>query len=162
MKGHPKASEILGYITEGVRVREFFVPFRGSFKGRSYHSDSPSPISFPNSPSCARFHDFVTRTILQRVANGSLLVWDEVGKVDPPHRVMPFTVEPGKPRMCHDERFLNLWIRDCPFKLDSITDLPRYVAPGHFQTTFDDKSSTFFGLQWRGWFFLFTLPFLLA
>ena len=89
----------------------------------------------------------------------------------PPHLVMPITVEPGKPRMCHDERFLNLWIRDCPFKLDSITDLPRYVAPGHFQTTFDDKSgydhvrlhpfsSTCFGLQWRGWFFVYaTLPF---
>ena len=42
LKGHPKASEILGYITEGVRVQEFSVPFRGSFKGPSYHSDSPS------------------------------------------------------------------------------------------------------------------------
>ena len=102
--------------------------------------------------------------------NGSLPVWGEVGKVDPPHLVMPITVEPGKPRMCHDERFLNLWIRDCPFNLDSITDLPRYVAPGHFQTTLDDKSgydhvrlhpssSTFLGLQWRGWFFVYaTLP----
>ena len=91
--------------------------------------------------------------------------------VDPTHLVMPITVEPGKPRMCHDERFLNLWIRDCPFKLDSITDLPRYVAPGHFQTTFDDKSgydhvrlhpssSTYSGLQWRGWFFVYAiLPF---
>lgn len=23
---------------------------------------------------------------------------------------MPITIEPTKPRMCHDERFLNLWI----------------------------------------------------
>lgn len=74
------------------------------------------------------------------MSNGSLLVWGEIGKVDPPHLVMPITVEPGKPLICHDERFLNLWIRDCPFKLDSITDLSRYVAPGHFQTTFNDKS----------------------
>lgn len=74
------------------------------------------------------------------MSNDSLLVWDEVGKVDPSHLVMPITVEPGKPRMCHDERFLNLWIRDCPFEVDSITVLPRYVASGHFQTTFDDKS----------------------
>ena len=172
LKGHPKASEILGYITEGLEWRSFFAPFRGSFKGHSYHSDSPPPgISFPNSPSCARFLDFVTRTILERVSNGSLLVWGEVCKEHPPHLVMPITVGPGKPRMCHDERFLNLWIRDFPFKLDSITDLPRFFAPGHFQTTFDDKSgydhvrlhpssSTFFGLQWRGSFFVFaTLPF---
>ena len=104
------------------------------------------------------------------MSNGSLLVWGKVGKVDPLHLVMPITVEPGKLQMCHDERFLNLWIRDCPFKLDSIKDLPRYVALGHFQPTFDDKSgydhvhlhpssSTFLGLQWRGWFFVYaTLP----
>lgn len=71
-----------------------------------------------------------------------------------------------------DERFLNLWIRDCPFKLDRITDLPRYVAPGHFQISFDDKSgydhvrlhpssSTFLGCNGEDGV-LFTLPFLLA
>ena len=95
---------------------------------------------FPNSSSCTDFRDFVAQTILERVANGSLLVWGEVGKVDPPHLVMPITVEPSKPRMCHDERFLNCWIKDCPFSLDYITDLPRYVSAGHYQTTFDDKS----------------------
>ena len=53
---------------------------------------------------------------------------------------MPITVEPSEPRMCHDERFLNLWIRDLPFMLDYITSLPRYVFKSHYQTTFDDKS----------------------
>ncbi|KAK3706546.1 hypothetical protein QZH41_013035 [Actinostola sp. cb2023] len=84
---------------------------------------------------------------------------------------MPITIEPTKPRMCHDERFLNCWIRDCPFSLDYITDLPRYMELNHFQTTFDDKSgydhvrlypasATFFGLEWKGWYFAYaTLPF---
>ena len=128
-------------------------------------------MAFPNSPSCGRFKDFISRTILERVSNGSLLVWGEAGKVNPPHLVMPITVEPNTPRMCHDERFLNCWIKDCPFTLDYITDLPRYVLPGHFQTSFDDNSgydhvrlhpssSTVFGLQWKGWFFVFTtIPF---
>ena len=61
--------------------------------------------------------------------------------------------------------------RDLPFKLDHLSDLPRYVLPGHFQTTCDDKSGyqhvllhpssqTYFGLQWRGFFFVSrTLPF---
>jgi len=66
---------------------------------------------FPNSSSCNNFCDFVAKTMLERVANGSLLVWGEVGKVDPPHLVMPITVEPSKPRTCHDERFLNCWIQ---------------------------------------------------
>ena len=84
---------------------------------------------------------------------------------------MPVTVEPTKPRMCHDKRFLNCWIKDCPFKLDYLTDLCRYVDPGHYQTTFDDKSdydhirlhlrsTTFFSLQWEGWYFAYAaLPF---
>jgi len=73
--------------------------------------------------------------------------------------------------MCHDERFRNCWIRDCPFRLDYLTDLCRYVEPGHYQTTFDDKSgydhirlhprsSTFFGFQWECWYFTYAaLPF---
>lgn len=28
---------------------------------------------------------------------------------------MPLIVEPSKPRLCHDERFNNLWIKDLPF-----------------------------------------------
>ena len=85
--------------------------------------------------------------------------------------VLPITVEPSKPRLCHDERFLNLSISDLPFKLDHLSDLPRYVLPGHFQTTFDDKSGyqhvrvhpsseTYFALEWKNIFFVFrTLPF---
>lgn len=73
--------------------------------------------------------------IVESVSKGSLLVLGEVGAVDPPHLVMPITVQPTKPRMCHDERFLNLWIKDCPFSLDYITNLPRYVGINHFQTT---------------------------
>ena len=91
--------------------------------------------------------------------------------MSPPHLVLPITIEPSKPRLCHDERFLNLWIRDLPFKLDHLADLPRYVLPGHFQTTFDNKSGyqhvrlhpsseTYFGLEWDYFFFVFrTLPF---
>ena len=73
---------------------------------------------------------------------------------------------PLKPRLCHDERYLNLWIKDLPFKLDHLSDLPRYVLPGHYQTSFDERngyqhvclhpsSRTFFGLQWQGFILLF-------
>ena len=103
--------------------------------------------------------------------SGVLSLWGEVGVVSPPHLVLPITIEPSKPRLCHEERFLNLWISDLPFKLDHLADLPRYVLPGHFQTTFDDKSGyqhvrlhpsseTYFGLEWDNFFFVFcTLPF---
>ena len=98
-------------------------------------------------------------------------VWGKEGSCTPPHLVMPITIEPTKPRMCHDERFLNLWMRCPPIKFDPITDLPRYVNQFHFQTKLDDKSGydhikltadskKFFGLFWKGWFFVYnTIPF---
>ena len=140
-------------------------------KGKSFDSDRPPLIVLENSKSCAQFSDFISTTILQWVSAGVLSVWGEIGQVSPPYLVLPLTVEPSKPRLCHDKRYLNLWIKDLPFKLDHLSDLPRYVLPGHYQTTFDEKSCfqhiylhpsscTFFGLQWQGFYFTFcTLPF---
>ena len=88
-----------------------------------------------------------------------------------PHIVLPLTVEASKPRLCNDARYLNLWMRDNPFSLDTLNDLPRYVTKDSFQTVLDDKSGyghifvtessrPFFGIQWGGWFFTYnTLPF---
>ena len=52
--------------------------------------------------------------------------------------VLPLTVEPTKPRLCHDARYLNLWLRDMPFSLDGLGDLR--VRKGTYQTALDDKS----------------------
>ena len=82
---------------------------------------------------------------------------------------MPITVEPSKPRMCHDEHFLNLWMKCPTVKFDPITDLPRYVEQYHYQTKLDDKSGydrvkltedsrTFFGIAWKGYFFVYNTP----
>ena len=111
------------------------------------------------------------KTILKRVCSGAISVWGRVGTVKPPHLVLRLTIEPTKPRLCRDNRFLNLWMMDRPFKLDNLSHLPRYLEKGSFQTTLDDKSSydhifldepslTFFGLQWKGWYFVSnTIPF---
>ena len=57
------------------------------------------------------------------------------------------------------------------FKLDTLLDFPGYVGVDTYQTILDDKSRydhllltvkrrTFFGIQWRGWYFVYnTLPF---
>ena len=149
-------------VVHGVKISEFFVPFRGDFQGKYYDSALPPTAFFPNSKSSQGFEEFISATIIDRVTNGSLLVWGRVGEVHPPYLVMPITVEPSKPRMCHDERFINLWIRDLPFSLDYITGLPCHVFKSHYQTTFNDKSGydhirlspfTFVGLEWKGWYF---------
>ena len=162
---------ILRWICDGVSIFEFFQSFSGSFKGRHYQSDRPPSEYLRNSPSCKPFADFVKKTLLERLRTGAISLKGRISEVELPHLVLPLTVEPTKPRLCHDARFLNLWMMDVPFKLDSITNLPRYVAQNTYQTILDDKSGydhlflteqsrVFFGIQWGGWIFLYnTLPF---
>lgn len=88
-----------------------------------------------------------------------------------PHLILPLVVEPTKPRLCHDERFLNLWVKDMPFKLDTLNDVPRLINEDSFMTSVDDKSGydhilledesrTLFGIQFGGWYMVYnTLPF---
>lgn len=171
LQEHTKRSEILSYIDNGVDVYPFLRHFKGRFQGESFDSDLPPPRHFSNSRSCLGFETFITTTILDRVQNGSLTVVGKLGEVAPPRLVMPLTVEPSKPRLCHDERFLNLWVIDSPFSFDSLTDLPRYVGLNHYQTILDDKSGydhffltecsrTFFAFQWQHWYFCYnTIPF---
>ena len=171
LTGQEKRAEILSYLRDGVDVNSFFAPYKGDFQGKFYDSPIPPSACFPNSKSCEEFTDFISSTISQHLANGSISVWGKVGECTPPYLVMPLTVEPTKPRLCHDERFLNLWVNDAPFTLDYISNLPRYVGKDSFQTTIDDKSGydhvrlaensrKFFGLQWQGVYYVYhTIPF---
>jgi len=102
---------------------------------------------------------------------GAISFKGRLGEVVPPHLVLQLTVEPTKPRLCHDARFLNLWMRDMPYKLDTLLNIPRYAGHDTYHTILDDKSRydylllteesrTFFGIQWGGWYFVYnTLPF---
>ena len=171
LEGYHKRDEVLGFIHSKVSVFDFMVPFKGDFKGKRYDSERPPSLELPNSKTCNDHEEFINQSILERVCNGSLSVWGKKGERPPPFLVMPITIEPSKPRMCHDERFLNLWMKAPPVKLDPITDLPRYVGKDHFQTKLDDKSGydhielteeskPYFGLQWQNWYFVYnTLPF---
>ena len=85
--------------------------------------------------------------------------------------VLPLTVEPSKPRLCIDARFLNLWMRDSPLSLDKLRNVPRYVYPDSLMSKIDDKlgydhvllteeSMQYFGIRWGDWWLVCaTLPF---
>ncbi|KAK3706538.1 hypothetical protein QZH41_013030, partial [Actinostola sp. cb2023] len=132
---------------------------------------TPEQLEFRNNPSCRPFADFIRKTLLDRLRKRAVSLVGRMGEVEAPHLVFPLTVEPTKPRLCHDARFLNLWMTDMPFKLDNLTHIPRYVGKNTYQTVFDDKSGydhlllteesrPFFGIQWGGWYFVYnTLPF---
>ena len=139
-----KRDEILNYIKNGVSVFDFFKHFKGEFKGKSYDSPYPPKTFIPNSKICDQYEDFISSTIIERVQNGSMSIWGKQGECEPPppppHLVMPLTIETTKPRLSHDERFLNLWMDTPKVFFDKITDLLQCVGKGNFQTQLDDKN----------------------
>ena len=101
---YDRADEVLDWLKHKVFLAKFFKPFKGNFKGVAYDSDIPPAVEFGNNKSCDGFHDFIDKTILERVCNGAISVWGRVVTVKPPQLVLPLTVEPTKPRHCHDNR----------------------------------------------------------
>ena len=49
LKDYPKTAEIFRYVSQGINVQEFFVPFNGMYRGHSYNADIRPRKSFPNS-----------------------------------------------------------------------------------------------------------------
>ena len=86
------AVDLLEILRDGVRVENFFTPFRGDFKGQFYHAQTPPSIQIKNAAICPQFADFISDTIVQWVASGVLSVWGEVGVVSLPHLVLPITI----------------------------------------------------------------------
>ena len=127
----------------------------------------PPQKQFRNHVSCKNFNESISNEVVNRVRTGAFRVWGEVGVDDPPHLVLPLTVEPSKPRLCLDARFLNLWMRDAPFSLDKLSDVTRFVYPNSFMTKCDDKSGydhillpeasqSYFGFSFGGLWFVCT------
>ncbi|KAI8496663.1 hypothetical protein Bbelb_253180 [Branchiostoma belcheri] len=171
LASHPQRDMLLEWVREGVDVHKFIVPFSGSFEGTPVKASFPPSQVFVNKISCKPFAKFISDTLLERLKTKAISLWGKVGESEPPYLVMPLTVEPTKPRLCCDQRFLNLFVKDCPFTLDKLVDVTRYVEPNSFQTKCDDKSGydhvsirpssrTLLGFQWAGyWFVCNTLPF---
>ena len=155
----PNRTEVMRWIIHRVSINQ------GHFGGVAYRSDTPVPRIFQNNVSCKPFADFISRTICERIEVGAVSVVGRVGECPPPLLVMPLTVEPNKPRLCQDQRYLNCWIKDMPFRLDSVIDLTCYVGKNHYQSKLDDKSGydhvlmddesrMYMGFQWGGWWFV--------
>ena len=119
----------------------FLSSFQRSFKGVEYDCATPPRETFKNHPSCKQFVDFISETLSQRLKTGAV-VWGKVGEVQPPHLVLAITIEPSKLRLCIDARFLNLCrgMKDTPFSLDKLIDVPRFVYKNSFMSKIDDKS----------------------
>lgn len=136
-----KGRQVMHWIRHGVDLHDFIQPFKGDFAGKNYDHDFPPPRAFRNSNSCQGFEKFVAQTLEERITNGSVSLLGRVGDVEHPIVISPLTVEPTKPRLCVNLMYLNNFMRDTPFKLDTLVDIPKVVEPGTYLTSLDDKSS---------------------
>ena len=119
---HPQRDLILGWIKHGISVKEFIVPFKGQYRQERFNHLFP-----PNNKKCKFYRDTISREIEQKIAMGVIKVWGRVGTCQPPAIVMPLSIEPSKPRLVHYQQYLNCFMRHCPFSLDQVVNLPRYL-----------------------------------
>ena len=156
------------WAKDKVHVQDFFSGFSGAFQGRHYGGPSPPRAQFDNHALPTHLENFVGKKISEAVAAGAMQEWGKVGLVEPPHLVLPIGVEPSKPRMLHDARFLNLWCKSPQFKFEGLHMLPDLVDKGEFGFNIDHTSGywhialsadsyTYFGFQWDGMFYVYTV-----
>ena len=108
LTGHPQRDELLGYIG-GVRLSEFIDPISaGIFEGFPFDEADVTPIELPNHVPTS--HDgWVKNGIESLVQKDSLAAWSTVAdtKTQPrPCICLPLGVEPSKPRLIWDARYL--------------------------------------------------------
>jgi hypothetical protein len=162
-----QGSQVLSWIQQGVNAYDFFHPYKGTFQGEQFDSPLPPPRSFNNAKICQRFRAFVAATLVEDLASGAVSLLGRVGEVSPPLVVSPITIEPSKPRLCVDLRYLNCWVKDTPFTLDTLKEVPRLIDVGAWMTKIDKcgyknvfihpACRTFFGFQWAGYYFQYNV-----
>lgn len=166
-KSDSMSATVQTWVESGIDALSFMRSFKGNYKGRSFDSDIPPKQFFPNALACKSYTSFIRKEINERLKNGSFRLWGKVGECSLPKVIMPLTVEPSKPRLCHDARFINLWTRDLPFNLDTLKDVHRLVEKDAYMICCDEKSGydhikltkeseEYFEVQFGGWVFTYT------
>ena len=166
-----RGPQVKNWLTSGVDLFEFFRPFQGKYKRRVFHSDTPPPMYFANAPICRQFVPFINDTINKRLIEGSVELLGEVNQVSPPRCVNALSIEPKKPRLVLSMKGPNLWCKDTPFHLVPLGDIAKSInkngcfsgtddAQGYKQVLLSERSKTFCGFEWAGFYFVdTTLPF---
>ena len=163
--------EAMDWIVNQVHINKFMTHFKGDFQGVSYDHSYPPARCFRNAPNCKGFVEFINSELTARLKSGAISYVGKVGEVNPPHVVSPITIEPSKPRLCINLMYVNCFMRETPFTLDTLVDIPRVIRKGSCMTKLDDlsgynnvfmsnSSRTLLGFQWAGHYFVCnTIPF---
>ena len=147
LRGNPDGPMILEWLENGVSYGAFARAYRGRFAGVSYSAGPSRPPArvIPNRPSL--YDDahivFVRAEIAGGLRSGGMRCLGPVATTPAPTVVCPLGVEPKKPRLIYDARYINLWQSPPPFAFDSLMDLARAAADDSLLTVWDHKSGYF-------------------
>ncbi|CAG2248312.1 unnamed protein product [Mytilus edulis] len=123
----------------------------------------PRSRQFNNAANCQELIDFIDDEITSRLQSGAVTLLGKVGEVQPPYIVSPITIEPTKPRLCINLMYLNSFMKDTPFNLDTLVDVPKTKLDdksGYDNVFVTESSRHLLGFDWGGYFFCCnTLPF---
>jgi hypothetical protein len=158
------SSKMVGeWIQNKVDIYQFFQHFVGKFEGIGLNSEIPPPMVFNNYRNCIPHKEEIARHLEEGIMNGSLELLGRVGEVEPPRVVMPLLMVSGtrKSRLCHDERYLNLFMKHKKFFLEGSSLSPTLLEQGDYMAATDEKSAylgifisdrsqKFFGLEFGG------------
>ena len=166
LHGHERREFILDNLG-GIRPSRYFQQFIGSFMGQRYNCDSPPPREFQNHWPCDTVstgqspEEWAWEKIQADVKSGAIRRVTERPRV-----VLPLSVEPDKPRLITDARYINLWTSLGEFKLDTVGQVPDSFREDTLLCNYDHKSGyhhfdfvadeqDYFGFSIRGEYFVF-------
>ena len=170
LKDHPFKHKLLGWIS-GVTLDEFLNPYiTTDIQAKASY---PPPIFLENYVP-DEFEEFMTTTLKEWEGIGVIQNWKTVPEssyLPRPIVVCPLGIEPTKPRAIWDGRYLNEFIKDIPFSMDSAAKVAEIAwkgaymfkldhKNGFFHVTLAKESRKYFGIHWQGEFYvLCVLPF---
>ena len=171
LPGNPRKDFILENLKE-MRPSRYFKHFKGSFMGLNYDEATPPSRQFENHfpPGLVSTGEdpesWAFKKVMADVKTGAIRIWGKVGEVKPPHVVLPLGVEPLKPRLITDARYINLWGDTGPFSLDSVGMVPETFRrdgamnnydhrSGYHHHVFAEDEQEYFGFKLRGFYFVF-------
>ena len=166
---HPDKHKLSSWL-QGVKIESFFKPFtREVYKGKNIKAKLPPPICLSNYVP-QDFFPWVNETINEYKRIKMLVPWSQVrrqGESMLPDLILPLGVEPNKPRLLWDARYLNLFLKHCPFTLDGVDKISTigwenmYLfkidhKSGYLHVPFHRESWKYLGVEWNNEILVFT------
>ena len=159
---HPLKQDILSWLKFGVHLEKFLAPFlQGSYNGVRINSRLPQTYREHNHVP-HEFQDWVASEVTSLLKMGVLKRWDPASMGAPcPVVVAPLIVEPTKPRLIYDARYINCFLSLPSVEMFGIGKIPSTCWKGMYLVTLDHKSGyyhvpihpdcwKYFGVSWKG------------